>query len=348
MSAVNIIACIGLIGEDNAIGLNAMYISYLKRIAEGGSTTGYIMLGDCYCRGTGTKRDPAEAIHWYQKAADNGEPFGYECIAMMYYEGKGLAVDYEQAFNYFSKQEDKSACSYYTLGEMYRLGQYVKKDPEKAKMYYEKIAYCDDPTIKIDSYHPMACERLGISPETEENKTDSYSGDGNQTNDDSDSGVKDENPDRNKESLSILGFWHEYDPFGFLSNWYQAGFELAGKRYANVEQYFMYQKAILFKEYDLADQIMNTEDPAKCKELSRRHFDNFDAELWEKVSYRIMRRGVKAKFEQNRDLCKGLLITGNSLRMRGRRKLFLNGIRGQETLKLFRRIMMRFMRTLTL
>ncbi len=34
-------------------------------------------------------------------------------------------------------------------------------------------------------------------------------------------------------------FYHEYDPFGCLSNWYHAEFDYAGKHYFNSEQYMM-------------------------------------------------------------------------------------------------------------
>lgn len=307
LEAANTMVIDGLVNNESSIGLDALYSAYLKKLAASGSTIAYIMLGDCYSKGTGVELDPVQAIYWYQKAADAGEGFGYECIAMMYYEGRGLDVDYKQAFKYFSKSEKKSACSLYTLGEMYRLGQYVNRDPDTAKMYYEKIAYSDEPTMRLDDYYSKACERLGVTPGP-------YNADLGNNADDADNGVKEEQYTEEEDEVNpIIGFFHEYDEYGCFSNWYDADFVYAGKGYANSEQYMMYQKVILFHQYELAEKIMHTDDPEKCKKIASQHFDNFDAELWDKVSYQIVKRGVRAKFQQNSEIRSILLGTGNAV-----------------------------------
>ena len=75
----------------------------------------------------------------------------------------------------------------------------------------------------------------------------------------------------------------------------------------------MYHKVLMFRKYDLADQIMQTNDPAKCKKIAGRRFPEFNSELWEKTCYRIVRCGVRAKFVQNPEILQILLGTGNTL-----------------------------------
>ena len=111
----------------------------------------------------------------------------------------------------------------------------------------------------------------------------------------------------------FIGFWHEYDEYGCLSNWYKADFEYAGMHFTSVEQFMMYHKLMTFRQYDLADQVMKTEDPAEAKKIGRTHFDNFDDKLWTRISSAIVKRGVRAKFVQNPDLMKELLSTGNAV-----------------------------------
>ena len=118
---------------------------------------------------------------------------------------------------------------------------------------------------------------------------------------------------RKAEHPEFIGFWHEYDEYGCLSNWYKADFEYAGKRFASVEQFMMYHKLMTFRQYDLADQVMKTEDPAEAKKIGRTHFDNFDDKMWTRISSTIVKRGARAKFVQNPDLMEELLSTGNAV-----------------------------------
>ena len=111
----------------------------------------------------------------------------------------------------------------------------------------------------------------------------------------------------------MIGFFHEYEEYGCFSNWYHADFDYAGQHYENSEQFMMYHKVLMFGKYDLAEQIMQTGDPAKCKKIAGQKFPEFDSELWEKTCFTIVKRGVKAKFAQNSDILKVLLETGNAL-----------------------------------
>lgn len=114
-----------------------------------------------------------------------------------------------------------------------------------------------------------------------------------------------------EEHPEFIGFWHEYDEYGCFSNWYKADFEYAGKNYSSVEQFMMYHKLMTFRQYELADKVMATDDPAEAKKIGRTKFKNFDDKLWTRISTPIVKRGVRAKFEQNPELSKILLSTGN-------------------------------------
>ncbi len=113
--------------------------------------------------------------------------------------------------------------------------------------------------------------------------------------------------------VSIIGFWHPDEEFGCFSNWYPAEFDYAHKHFTSIEQYMMYHKVLMFRQYDLAEQIMQTNNPSECKKLGRTKFPEFDSNVWEKTGKTIVKRGVKAKFRQNDDMLRQLLDTGNAL-----------------------------------
>ncbi len=112
---------------------------------------------------------------------------------------------------------------------------------------------------------------------------------------------------------NMVGFFHEDEEYGCFSNWYPAEFDYAREHYKNVEQYMMYQKVMMFRQYELADKIMKTDDPSECKKIGRTHFPEFNSELWDKTCKTIVKRGVRAKFLQNKELLELLLGTGNKL-----------------------------------
>lgn len=59
--------------------------------------------------------------------------------------------------------------------------------------------------------------------------------------------------------LGITCFYHENEENGCFSNWYKAEFTYARRRFSSVEQYMMYHKALMFREYDLANKnIVNS------------------------------------------------------------------------------------------
>ena len=110
----------------------------------------------------------------------------------------------------------------------------------------------------------------------------------------------------------MIGFFHEYEDNGCFSNWYPAEFDYV-QHFSSAEQFMMYHKVMMFRKFDLAEQIMNTSDPAECKKIAGQKFPEFNPTIWEKTCYTIVKRGVKAKFKQNKDILEKLLGTGNEL-----------------------------------
>lgn len=115
------------------------------------------------------------------------------------------------------------------------------------------------------------------------------------------------------ECSTVIGFYHEDEEHGCFSNWYPCKFAVDGVTYNSSEQYMMAQKVLLFGRKDLAVQIMATDDPHTEKHIAGQHFPEYDDALWGAKCYETVKKGVKAKFEQNPELKQELLATGNAL-----------------------------------
>ena len=101
-------------------------------------------------------------------------------------------------------------------------------------------------------------------------------------------------------------FWNEWP-----SNWHPAEFDIEVNgvtcHFYNTEQYFMYMKAIVFGDEEIARQILEVSDPKKVKALGRK-VQNYDEQVWNEKRYQIMLKANVAKFSQNEEL-KQLLLS---------------------------------------
>jgi len=104
-------------------------------------------------------------------------------------------------------------------------------------------------------------------------------------------------------------FWRPQDPNGFMSQWYVSPFEHEGVKYETAEMWMMIQKAKLFKDEDIAEQMAKTTDPKQHKALGRKVKD-FDKDVWDKEKSRIVEEGSWLKFTQseNKEELKKLLL----------------------------------------
>lgn len=110
----------------------------------------------------------------------------------------------------------------------------------------------------------------------------------------------------------VIGFYKPEDENGYLSNWFPMWFEYAGETYSSGEQFMMAQKAILFGDYEILNEILLERDPETVKALGR-EVQNYDEAIWAKLRGPMMRRGLRAKFQQNPEWCEKLLLTGDAL-----------------------------------
>lgn len=104
---------------------------------------------------------------------------------------------------------------------------------------------------------------------------------------------------KNKEYVFFWG--------GIYSNWYRSKFTLDGKTYNCAEQYMMEQKALTFGDTESAEKIMGTENPREQKALGRK-VKNYNQKKWDEVKFEIVKRGCRAKFEQNHLLKRQLIL----------------------------------------
>ncbi len=112
--------------------------------------------------------------------------------------------------------------------------------------------------------------------------------------------------------MQIIGFYHETGPHGCFSNWYPIYFVVDGVTYCSSEQYMMHQKALLFHDEKTAEKILKETDQSTIKHLGRL-VSPFDRDTWERNNMPLMKKGLTAKFSQNKDILKELLDTGDAI-----------------------------------
>ena len=111
---------------------------------------------------------------------------------------------------------------------------------------------------------------------------------------------------------NVIGFYAPDNDNGYLSNWFPCSFKLGRYTYSSAEQFMMAQKAIVFRDSSLYFKILHTNDLGTIKKLGRQ-VSNYNEELWSRIRGPIMRRGLRAKFQQNPELMEKLLSTGNKI-----------------------------------
>ncbi|MFK7807347.1 MAG: NADAR family protein [Saprospiraceae bacterium] len=85
-----------------------------------------------------------------------------------------------------------------------------------------------------------------------------------------------------------------------------------GKVYNCCEQYMMFKKAELFKDFEIAKQILEEPAPANQQKLGRL-ISGFSPEVWDRNKIGIVWYGNYLKFSQHEDLRDRLISTGNRI-----------------------------------
>ena len=111
---------------------------------------------------------------------------------------------------------------------------------------------------------------------------------------------------------SIIRFYDPHKENGYLSNWFISPFTYAGREYFSCEQYLMEQKALTFGDEEIAEKIMKSRNLSEIKRLGKQ-VARYNENLWKTIRPQVMRRGLRAKFQQNPELLLSLLSTGNAI-----------------------------------
>ena len=97
-----------------------------------------------------------------------------------------------------------------------------------------------------------------------------------------------------------------------FSQWYQVGFQCEGVFYKTAEHYMMAEKAKLFDDNKIREEILNADHPGEAKTLGRK-IRGFKDELWNKKRFSIVVRGNVAKFSAHESLKSYLIGTGERI-----------------------------------
>lgn len=109
-----------------------------------------------------------------------------------------------------------------------------------------------------------------------------------------------------RETATHIFFFTDRD---YLSNFYKSEFVVNGIKYICNEQYIMAQKALLFKDIESMELIMQCSRPYDMKKFGR-GVKNFSDAVWLQHRNKILQDGLYAKFSQNQVLRNKLLSTG--------------------------------------
>lgn len=101
----------------------------------------------------------------------------------------------------------------------------------------------------------------------------------------------------NKENKMVL-FFKGND---MCSNFYRYDFKYKNHTFNTSEQAFMWEKAMYFNDFEIANQILKTTHPNQAKSLGRK-VKNYDDREWNCIRFNIMRDVVFAKIEQLNEL----------------------------------------------
>ncbi len=108
---------------------------------------------------------------------------------------------------------------------------------------------------------------------------------------------------------NFVFFYANAHPF---SNWYMMPFVHNSKQFNCSEQAMMFYKARMFKDYDVAEMIMEQGHPRKQKFLGRQ-VRGFEAEKWNADCKDIMVEILKSKFRQDVYSNQLLMETGDKI-----------------------------------
>lgn len=117
----------------------AKALNWYRRAANRGDARAMTSIGVMHEGGMGVKRDGREAVKWYFMAANRGDDQAKINLGSSYSSGRFVERDYAKAMEwYMSAWRSMSASLAGALiGDMYRDGLGVAKNPEEAERWYK-------------------------------------------------------------------------------------------------------------------------------------------------------------------------------------------------------------------
>lgn len=117
------------------------------------------------------------------------------------------------------------------------------------------------------------------------------------------------------KASDFVFFWgHEDRSNGLtkvcLSQWFPCSFVVDGQYYNCAEQYMMAEKARIFGDEEVREQILAEYNQMTIKKLGRK-VRGYDDEVWKRERFEVVVKGNIAKFSQNEKLMEFLLDTGD-------------------------------------
>jgi len=120
------------------------------------------------------------------------------------------------------------------------------------------------------------------------------------------------------ENFKYIFFWgHTPNKDGSIgkscfSQWWESKFTVDDIEYKTAEHYMMAEKARLFMDKEIVDEILKCNHPMEAKKLGRK-VKNFDPKVWDDHKYEIVKKANYFKFSQNEDLKEFLNNTNNRI-----------------------------------
>lgn len=125
-------------------------LHWFKKSAEFDHAQSNEKIARCYYQGNGVKQSYTEAKIYYKKAAKKGDSEAQFRLGLFYHDGLGSTQNYTQAlFYYQSSAESDHVYALYNLAVLYENGQGVLKNYEKAFEYYFRAAHAGDYDAKL-------------------------------------------------------------------------------------------------------------------------------------------------------------------------------------------------------
>lgn len=110
----------------------------------------------------------------------------------------------------------------------------------------------------------------------------------------------------------MICFHNPDEKYGWLSNWYLSDFKVGDIQFSSMEQYMMYEKAVVFEDYKTAEKILETQNVAMIKQYGRQ-VANYNDIIWNGIRQIVVYKGLFAKFSQNEILRENLKKTGSAI-----------------------------------